>query len=257
MLDLAANAINAALASDWKKAVALNSQILKENKDDADCLNRLGKAYLELGQNKKAASAFRQVLKIDKYNPIAQKNLARALSFRPVPCSLASAPPPKNTPLSGGFLEEPGKTRLVALVNIAPASVLLKQKQAEVIRLVPKKHGVVVTDLAGTYLGALPDDLGHRLAALIKGGNQYCALTKSVAKNGVVVFIREIFRSKRFANTPSFTAGNADYFSFIREEASGSEEIAASHEGDDTAEGFEETPALAKLHQDEEPPEAA
>lgn len=231
------NAIDAALKCDWQKAIDINSHLLKSEPNDLDCLNRLGKAYLENGDNKKASLYFRKVLKIDKYNPIAQKNLARASDTKTTKKSSGA------TKSQATFLEEPGKTKLIALVNVAPASILLKQDNADCLTLSPKRHTVVVEDADGNYLGALPDDMGHRLGVLIKGGNKYEATVKSVSKSSLVVFLRELERSKKFHNTPSFLNSNsADYLSSIREEIVVSEptEETEDHEHPD-------------LHQDEEP----
>jgi tetratricopeptide (TPR) repeat protein len=70
-------AIVAALSSNWEKALEINNRILVTCPDDLDCLNRIGKAYLELGDYKKAAIFFRKVLKINKYDQIATRNLAK------------------------------------------------------------------------------------------------------------------------------------------------------------------------------------
>jgi tetratricopeptide (TPR) repeat protein len=236
--DLKAKAITAALSCDWSSAIQLNTELLKENPADLDALNRLGRAYLELGENVKAITFFKKALKIDKYNPIAQRNLARAAQSKGGK-KTDSAKVAVNFPtarVAADFLEEPGRTKLVALVNVAPTAVLLEQKQADQVLLVPKRHTVIAMDAHENYLGALPDDLGHRLSLLIKGGNHYCALTKSVSKNGIVLFLREISRAKRFADTPSFITSGADYFSFIRDEGTEAESE-TTEAGDETTGG--------------------
>jgi tetratricopeptide (TPR) repeat protein len=248
-MDLTSQAINAALCSDWEKAIEINSKILKNNCASVDCLNRLGKAYLELGESKKAATMFRKVLKIDKYDPIASRNLARATAPQmPVkktgnqqPCQKTYS---RNPALD--FLEEPGKTKLINLVNLAPLKILLKQKQADQVELVLKRHTVMATDLEKNYLGSLPDDIGHRLSLLIKGGNHYCALIKSVSKNSLVIFVRETCRAKKLVNTPSFIANSNDYFSFVRDELVADQPTTSEGESDDDASSAE------KLHADEE-----
>ena len=235
MDDKVSEAIKAALCSDWQKAVEINSQILKTEANNIDCLNRLGKALLETGENKKAATVFRKVLKLDRYNLIAQKNLARTKTS-----SVKKSDNQTTVPVTN-FLEEPGKTKLVSLVNLAPTSVLLRQNQTDSVKLANKRHTVLVTDWQNSYLGALPDDVGRRLALLIKGGNEYTAVIKSVTKNSLVIFLRESKRAKRFVNTPSFAA-NTDYLSFV-----------PAPIPEDTEE--EET-ITDRLHHDEEEPEA-
>lgn len=246
MTDLTPAAISAALCCDWKKAIEINIQIIKETGENIDCLNRLGRAYLEMGENKKAALCFKKVLKIDKYDSIANRNLARSQQAPVAKRAQSSAISPSLNSVAMSFLEEPGKTKLVALVNLAPARVLLKQKQADTVLLVPKRHTIVATDQEGNYLGSLPDDLGHRLSLLMKGGNHYCAVTKSVTQNSIVIFIRELLRAKRFTDTPSFITNSGDYFSFVREDVPGE----ATHA---EAEAEDEGTISEKLHQDEEP----
>ncbi|MBI2587498.1 hypothetical protein HYW29_01665, partial [Candidatus Amesbacteria bacterium] len=43
------DAINAAINREWKQAVKINTFLLKQNPKDTDALNRLGRAYMELG----------------------------------------------------------------------------------------------------------------------------------------------------------------------------------------------------------------
>lgn len=242
MDELTSKAIGAALNNDWAKAVELNLKILKSGDQNIDCLNRLGKAYLELGDHKRACQIIRKALKIDKYDSIAQKNLARATQD---PCKKVCSDTSTSKHIS--FLEEPGKTKLISLVNLAPANELLKQKQADAVILTLKRHTVIATDTQKTYLGSLPDDIGHRLSVLIKGGNTYCAFIKSVCKNSLVIFVKETFRTKKFADTPSFITNASDYFSYVREELV-SDKPVVDAEGEDESSSISE-----KIHSDEEP----
>lgn len=245
-------AIDAALKCDWERATNINLKLLKKTPNDIDCLNRLGKSFLEQGNAKKATFYFHKVLRVDKYNPIATKNLARIAGSSTTKFKKTS----NQTIISPtvNFLEEPGKTRLVSLINVAPASTLLKQDHADCLILLPKRHTVVVEDSAGNYLGALPDDLGHRLSILMKGGNRYEAIAKSVSRNSIVVFLRETCRGRKFLNTPSFLVNNsADYLSFVREDSLEGETKAplSSDLEDGDSDSPDEGPS-AKLHSDEE-----
>lgn len=244
MSDLIPQAIEAALSNDWKKAVDINSKILKENTSDIDCLNRLGKAYLELGDNKKAATTFRKALKINRYDQIAQRNLARATQTGP-----KKTPPNKITSprtVAVDFLEEPGRTKLIQLINLASTSILLKLNQADPVSLSTRRRTVIASDSSNIYLGALPDDVGHRLAMLMKGGNTYAAFIKSVTKNSLIIFVRETHRAKKFVDTASFAAVNSDYLSFLREEVIAPPSPSTEEETD------EGKPLSSRLHEDEE-----
>lgn len=235
--DDAGAAVEAALSLDWDRAVRLNETILKGCPDDVDCLNRLGRAYLELGNCKKATAIFRKVLRLSKYDPIATKNLTRSLA---APRKKSKSNQALTTPVS--FLEEPGKTKLIALVNVAAPKVLLTQDYANGVKLVPRRHSILVSDADDNYLGALPDDLGHRLLVLTRGGNKYEGFVKSVAKNAMTIFVREVSRAKKFRNTPSFMSSGGDYQSYLREDIT----PPANREDSDSDEGHKD------LHGDEE-----
>lgn len=252
-------AIAAALKSDWETALEINLKIHKENPLDTECMNRLGKAYLELGNNKKAITIFKEVLKINKYDPIATKNLLRA-NQAPVSKNgqgkVSKKPATDSSNIS--FLEEPGRTKMVTLVNVAPIRTLLTLQCTDLVALTMKRHSLLVENMDGTYLGALPDDLGHRLLVLIKGGNEYEAIVKSVGKGLLILFIREKLRAKRFKNTPSFPSGTTDYLSFVRDENSHEETPNTNTAGTEEGADDEDESVFKKtehLHQDEMPEE--
>ena len=77
MTALISQAIQTALVGDWQNAIALNEQILQENPNDIDTLNRLAFAYLSVGKPKDAKSLYEKVLSLDMKNPIAIRNLKR------------------------------------------------------------------------------------------------------------------------------------------------------------------------------------
>jgi hypothetical protein len=106
--------------------------------------------------------------------------------------------------MSDIFLFEPGKTKIINLLNLAPPSVLAGLNCADQVSILPKNHAVSITAQDGTYLGALPDDLAHRLITFIKEGNKYEAYVKYATIKTLTVFIRETERSQKFSNQPSF-----------------------------------------------------
>ena len=66
-------AITLALQGQWKEAIAINLTLIEKFPSDVEALNRLGRAYMELGEYKEAEGAYRKTLAIDQYNAIAQK----------------------------------------------------------------------------------------------------------------------------------------------------------------------------------------
>ena len=196
-------AIDAALNSRWEEAIILNQQILKENKQNVDALNRLARAYFELGNITSAKKYYNLALKYDPYNPIAQKNLKIIKAFKGRPNEKSKLQSPLLVSPSM-FLQEPGKTKVVSLLKVAEPAKLSQVYCGMQVLLLIKQRGISATDQDNGYLGVLPDDLAHSLIRLIKGGNKFSACVKSVRVNGVSIMIREEKRSERFHNQPSF-----------------------------------------------------
>ena len=206
ILHLHQQAIQAALTAQWEEALTLNQSIIKADPTSVDALNRLARAYFELGNLKDSKKYYENSLKVDPYNQIAAKFLKRIES-----CSKRGANGEKQRSSANGFqfsldsfIEEPGKTKVVPLIKVAEPQRLSVLSPGEVVKLVARNRGVVITDMENHYLGALPDDIGHRLLHLLRGGNKYQVLIKNVKINGLAVLIRETFRSARFKNQPSF-----------------------------------------------------
>lgn len=194
-------AIDAAISCNWDKAILINKQILEIESKNTEVLNRLAKALFETGNYSGAKKIYTQVLEIDPYNTIAEKNLKKVTSLKKDGINTSS----QSMSLSPSmFLEEPGVTALVNLVKVAEPQKLLKLSPGTVVNLVPKKRGVSVTDSSNIYLGAFPDDSAFHLLKLLKGGNKYTSIIKSIRPNGLTVLIREIHRSKKFKNQASF-----------------------------------------------------
>lgn len=195
-------AIDAALNGRFEEALQLNQQILKNDKQNVDALNRLARAYFELGNLKLSNKYYNLALKYDPYNPIAQKNLKIIKAFKGKPNGKNSQTPAFVSPSL--FLQEPGKTKIVALLKVAEPAKLSQIYCGMQVILLIKQRGISATDQEGGYLGVLPDDLAHTLVRLIKGGNKFSACVKSVRVNGISIMIREEKRSERFHNQPSF-----------------------------------------------------
>ena len=70
-------AIALAMQGRWREAIAANQEIIGSFPNDFDAYNRLGRAYMELGEYAPAKEAYSQALELDPYNVIAQKNLRR------------------------------------------------------------------------------------------------------------------------------------------------------------------------------------
>lgn len=207
--DLQQQAISAALSGNWEEALHLNQMIIELNPKNTEALNRLGRAYFELGQIVEAQKYFKETLEQDPYNQIAAKFLKRieAFSKKGVKTPNSSRPMTPFQLSADIFLEEPGKTKVISLLKVAEPQKLSLLSAGGGINLVPKNRTIAITDQYGEYLGILPDDLSHHLIRLIHGGNKYQAIIKTVKVNGLTILIREVYRCPRFKNQPSFLEG--------------------------------------------------
>lgn len=195
-------AIDAALNSRWEEALSINKKIIKLDPENVDALNRQARAYMELGKPNLAKKYYSQALKFDPYNPIAQKNLKIMKSFKPNSQACVWNSRGKLSPSL--FLQEPGKTKIVNLLNVAEPQKLSQAYCGMEVEMLIKNRKILIVSVNGNYLGVLPDDINHRLLRLVKGGNKYELFIKSISINSLSVIIKETFRSKRFKNQPSF-----------------------------------------------------
>lgn len=211
--NLEQQAIEAALKADWEQALILNQQILKKDPKNTDGLNRLARAYFELGNFPQAKKYYHQTLKLDPYNQITHKFLKNISTLGKGKKSFRPKDRPSKTSLLSPdlFLEEPGRTKVVNLINIAEPQKLSILSAGLLVKLTLKNHTILALSDNDQYLGALPDDLAHRLIRLIRGGNKYQTLIRTVKSNQLSILIREIHRSSRFKNQASFPPGSGTF----------------------------------------------
>jgi hypothetical protein len=205
MEPLKTQAIQTALLGDWNTAVSLNQTILEDFPNDIDTINRLAFAYASIGNLKEAKNLYQKVLLLDTQNPIALRNLKRLNGG--VTASNHSIP------MNNIFIEEPGKTKVVELINVAEKKLLVRLRAGEHVLLQVKRMKIFVLDGEKQYLGMLPDDIGRRLIEFISGGNEYEAFVKTIDNLKLLIFIKETKRSIRFKNQPSFPSFDKVRFS--------------------------------------------
>lgn len=198
MPTLKAQAIQTALIGDWQTAIDINQLILQEEPEDIDTLNRLAFAFLSTGNPKDAKNLYEKVLALDMQNPIAIRNLKR----------LYDVNSKKIIMINNLFIEEPGKTKVMDLINIADKKVITHLRSGEKLVLKIKRSRIFAYDLDNQFIGMLPDDTCQRLIKFMEAGNEYEAYVRTVDSSKVSIFIREIKRVKRFKNQPSFVSGS-------------------------------------------------
>lgn len=205
-------AIALAMQGRWQEAVAVNKTLLENFPNDIDAYNRLGRAYIELGEYGLAREAYSQALKLDPYNGIAQKNLDRLshLSEAQVnPGGNASKVEPQQ------FIEEVGKAGVVNLYHLAPPAVLAKTVPGSKANLKIEGANLGVRNIHGEYLGQVEPKHGQRLIKLMEGGNEYSATIVSSTEGSVTVMVREVYQDPSQAGRLSFppkgTEGSRTY----------------------------------------------
>lgn len=200
--NLAQKAIEEALRGNWKEAVDLNEEIVEEEPKNKEALNRLARAYLELGKVTKSSGTYKKVLKLDPYNSIAQKALERLKSLK---SSSVKKNGSSSSPIAANlFIEEPGKTKAVTLIHLGAPQIIVALDAGQSVLLEPHAHRVSVMTEYNEFIGRLPDDLSSRMIKLTQAGNKYLSYIRSVSPECVKIFIREVERAPQFKDSPSF-----------------------------------------------------
>ncbi len=193
-------AIQTALEGNWQEAITINKSLIHEDPQDIDALNRLALAYTILGKPREAKSTYQKVLAIDPLNPIALRNLKRLKDK-----GLNLIRRNHNGCINNKFLEEPGKTKVVELVNIAQPKVVEALGAGQSLDLCIKRLKIFALE-GKQYIGVLPDDIARRLIKFIKSGCKYDAYVKSANQHRVTIFIKELKKTGRYKDQPSFAA---------------------------------------------------
>lgn len=186
------HAINAAINNSWQKAINLNLQIIKLDKKNIDAYLRLGFAFLQLKKIKEAEKYYKKVLKIQPNNQTATENLDRI--------KILAGKKLKETSITLNpdlFLDIPGRTKSVVLVNPGQKNILAQLSVGQEVFLKIKKRRVEIRTITRDYIGCLPDDLSRRISVLIKAGSNFTAHIKEATLKRVVVFLREVNRGKK------------------------------------------------------------
>lgn len=218
-------AISAALENNWPKAIEINQSLLIKYPNDLDTMNRLARAYHEIGKVSEAKKTYQKVLNLDPYNQIAEKNIQRLASCKKRGVKENNNKSPIN--IRGDlFLEEPGKTTLVTLTDTAMNGVLAHLQTGDVVNLVPHRNEVTAVTESGRRIGKLESNLAKKIAADLRTGSSFEAFIKSVtpkyeAKKSslqVSVFIRETQHSPKVTEAP-FPTSSSSFTPYIREDA--------------------------------------
>ncbi len=194
-------AVKQAQEGQWEEAVSTNKNILNLFPQEPDAYNRLGKAQSELGQYAEARQAYSQTLKINPSNAIARKNLDRLETLREV---AVSGPVGVDRIDPRLFIEETGKTGVSELVNLAPASLIVRLGVGDRVNLHVNGHRLLVRNSAGEDIGQVEPRLANRLISYMESGNRYAAAILALEQGQVRVIIREEYQHPNMFGKVSF-----------------------------------------------------
>jgi len=196
-------AIVLAMEGRWREAVAANQSLIESFPNDVDAYNRLGRAYMELGDYSRAREAYKQAIELDPYNTIAEKNLRRLAHLGEVSVG-AEEDSGKVEPQD--FIEEIGRAGVVSLQHLAPPGVLARMVAGDKVYLKIEGSNLIVENGRGEYLGQVEPKHAQRLIRLMEGGNRYTAAIISSTESMVTVIIREVYQDPSQAGQLSFPA---------------------------------------------------
>ncbi len=181
------HAVALAMQGRWKEAVAANKSLLESFPNDVDAYNRLGRAYMELGEYSRSKEAYGRALELAPYNAIAKKNLRRLSHLGEAAAGLEGG---SHKVEPEHFIEETGKAGVVSLYYLAPTEVLARMVAGDRVYLRIEGSNLMVENGRGEYLGQVEPRHGQRLIKLMEGGNKYTAAIISSTEEMVTIIIR-------------------------------------------------------------------
>lgn len=202
---MAEDARRAALDGNWEDAVTINEQIIAQADRDTIAYNRLGRAFIALGQLNEAKDAYTKALHSDPANLIARRNLQRLEIMRgPGGKFTAEVTRPGAVPRTSVFLEEVGRTWVDELVNPGETMTLADISSGEQLVLSNEGDRLIVRRENGDLLGEIEPKTGRRVLDLMSQGNRYEIFALGLAGQTLRIILREVHRDPALATTVSF-----------------------------------------------------
>lgn len=241
-------ASNVSLTGDWEAAVEINTRFLERFPNNAEALNRKGRALMELGRFQESWDAYSEALSADPANMIARRNLQRlemlANTEAPKPPASSDLTP---SPKAGVFVEEIGKTWVDELTRAADDPVLATVSPGEQLSFEIKGARVVVTSRAGVELGELEQRVAQRLIDLLKAGNRYELYALGMSGHSLRFIMREVHQDPSMIGQMGLPRQNRATIELMRER-----ELLSQREEADFSFGDEEDEELVDEEVDEE-----
>lgn len=267
---LAEEARRAAFEGNWEDAVTLNMQVIDRFQKDAEAFNRLGRAYLSLGNLDEAKEAYSKALRADPANLIARRNLQRLEILRGHGGkSSADVTRPGSMPRTTAFLEEVGKTWVDELVNPGDLQILADVSPGEELQLSEEDGRLVARRATGERLGEVEPKTGRHVLDLMVSGNRYEMFALGLSGQTLRTILREVFRDPSVATVVSFPRqitsraylrdrdllrqrDEADFFLFDEDEEDDAEPVVAEADDEDAVDSEAEPFADAAQVEEED-----
>ena len=267
---LAEEARRAAFEGKWEDAVTLNMQVIDRFPKDAEAFNRLGRAYLSLGNLDEAKEAYSKALRADPANLIARRNLQRLEILRGHGGkSTADVSRPGPMPRTTAFLEEVGKTWVDELVNPGELQILADVSPGEELQLSEEDGRLVARRATGDRLGEVEPKTGRHVLDLIGSGNRYEMFALGLSGQTLRTILREVFRDASVARVVSFPRqitsraylrdrdllrqrDEADFFLFDEDEEEDAEPVVVESDDEDAVDAEAEPFSDAAQAEEEE-----
>ena len=242
---LSDQAVKLAISSRWDEAATANREFIRMFGEDADVLNRLGKALSEIGQIRDARDAYARSLELDPTNAIARRNLDRLAGQEDAGGTARSQ---LDTRM---FLQESGKAAIASLQASDPG-VVARLDPGDVVDIDVQGNAVNVVTAVGQYIGMVEPRIGLSISKLAAGGNKYSAALMTTTGD-VKVMLRETYQHPSQAEVVSFPQGRAsDVRAYTRRGLLRGEEMDFP-EDDDEPEEEEERDGWTEEDEDGEP----
>jgi tetratricopeptide (TPR) repeat protein len=196
-------AIEFALNHQWDQAIDLNKRILKIDTKNISAYLRLAFAYLRKNKINQSKKTYQKLLKLQPANLIAQENLEKIAVLEEKKVKKLN----RNSLLyldPNIFLEIPGKTAVVQLINLGQKNILAQLSVGQKLILRIRKRKIEARTENNYYVGFLPDDISRRLIFFIKAKSQYSCYIKEIGLKKLVVFIKEEEKGEKVAEFISF-----------------------------------------------------
>lgn len=199
-------AIDAAINNDWYTAIKLNQQIIDVDNNNINAYLRLGFALLRTKQIDEAERAYKKAIEIQPKNRFAIDNLERISIIKQSNHSTDqhNGSIEKQNLNPSLFLDVPGKTKAVPLVNLGQKQVLAQLSIGQEVFFRLKKKHIEIRTKNNDYIGALPNDISKRIEYFLQNDSQYGIYIKEALLTSVTVFIKEIRKGQEVDSLLSF-----------------------------------------------------